>query len=123
MSEGKFRLITTFRNISWQRNHVSKKTNYDKMSVITMPCFPFSKMDRKVASSQRFDYFLLKIIFFYNLLAVIYDKKFLTRIRIDGAHKGTLSVVIFLFRLYEIIFRLYKILSRLNEILSRFYEI
>ena len=42
----------------------------------------FHLLDRKVLSSQGFDYFLLKI-FFYNLLAVIYDKKFLTRIRIS----------------------------------------
>ena len=40
-----------------------------------------------------------------------------------GNHKGTLSVVIFLFRLYEIIFRLYEILFRLYEILFRLYEI
>ena len=38
--------------------------------------------DRKVISSHQFDYSLLKI-FFINLLAVIYDKKFLTRIRIS----------------------------------------
>ena len=39
-----------------------------------------------------------------------------------GAHKGTLSVVIFLFCLYEILFRLYEILFRLYEIIFRLYE-
>ena len=34
-----FRKITTFRNIRWQRNQLSKKTNYDKMSAIT--CLSF----------------------------------------------------------------------------------
>ena len=34
--------------------------------------------DRKVTSSHRFDYFLLKIVFLYNLLAVIYEKKVLS---------------------------------------------
>ena len=42
----------------------------------------------------------------------------ITRIYATPAIKG-LSVVIFLFRLYEIIFRLYEILFRLYEILFR----
>ena len=67
------RLQLKKKNIRWQRNQVSKKTNYDKMSFITslsfrsthfsMPfsSFPFAKIDRKVVSSQRFYYSLLKI--------------------------------------------------------------
>ena len=47
----------------------------------------------------------------------------LTHSTLYGAHKGTLSVVFFLFRLYVIIFRLYEILFRLYEILFRLYEI
>ena len=40
-----------------------------------MPCFPVAMVDRKVVSSQLF-------LFFFNLLVVIYNKKFLTDIRI-----------------------------------------
>ena len=45
------------------------------------------------------------------------------RMQLYGAHKGTLSVLILLFRLYKIIFRLYEILFRLYEIIFRLYEI
>ena len=67
MSEGN---IPIDYNIRWQRNQVSKKTNYDKITGITflsfrstifsMPCLSIAMFDRKVVSSQRFDYFLLK---------------------------------------------------------------
>ena len=78
MSEGN---IPINYSIRWQRNQVLQKTNYDelktnydKMLVITflsfrstrflMACLPVVMFDRKLASSHRFDYFFLKIIFF-----------------------------------------------------------
>ena len=74
MSDGNIPIDNNF----WQRNQVSQKTNYEKMSVITfysfrsarfsMPCFPVAVFDRKVVSSHRFDYFLLFLLKFFLII-------------------------------------------------------
>ena len=86
MSEGNIPIDYIFlETIRWQRNQVSKKTDYDKISVITLISFrstrfimDFLLFDRKKYMSHVFPF---KDTVFYNLLAVIYDKKFLTHVR------------------------------------------
>ena len=79
--------LQLLKNIYWQHNQVSKKNESDKMSVITFLPFRstpfiiiFHVFERKGHDSQIF-IFLSKNSFFYNLLAQIYDKMFLTRTR------------------------------------------
>ena len=69
MSEGN---IPIDYNIRWQRNQVSKKTKYAKMSVVGHYIFVFvihpffnsvAKFERKLTLSHCFDYLFLKIVF------------------------------------------------------------